>query len=136
MSNLKTYYGESFVATVRHDDGCGNGHNTFSVTGEYPGGGGACHDLIVQHFPKLEPIIKFHLCSEDGPLHYIANTAYWVNEGRLDYARQTAIWPDASDEDLTALGLAERLQARLPALLQDFRAAVEGLGLEYGRLVS
>jgi len=136
MSNLKTYYDESFVATVRHDDRCGNGHNTFSVTADYPGGGGACHDLIVQHFPELEPVLKFHGCSEDGPLHYIANTTYWAKEGRLDYARKTAIWPDASDEDLTAPGLKERLQARLPALLQEFRAAVEGLGLEYGRLVS
>ena len=199
-------------ATVRHDDECGNGHNTFSITADidqYRGGrwneysGGCCHDEVAQHFPELAPLIKWHLCSTDGPMHYIANTMYhasdrdyrgllagekrqlrngktglgvweyvvrdasgdrvkvggsgsnWVNaeskpttegwsgdyepvwitgEGKprdLDAARRCAIWPDATDEELTAPGLEDRLKARLPALLAEFRAAVESLGLEY-----
>ena len=49
----------------------------------------------------------------------------------LDRARHAAIWPDATDEELTAPGLKERLEARLPALLAEFRAAVESLGFTW-----
>lgn len=57
-----------------------------------------------------------------------------VGEGKardLDAARSCAVWPDASDADLTAPGLKERLEARLPALLEEFRAAVESIGMEW-----
>jgi hypothetical protein len=49
----------------------------------------------------------------------------------LDAARRAAVWPDATDEDLTEPGLKDRLQARLPQLLIDFRAAVESIGLKW-----
>ena len=49
----------------------------------------------------------------------------------LDHARSTAVWPDATDEDLLAPGLEMRLQARLPRLMEEFRAAVESLGFVY-----
>lgn len=59
-------------------------------------------------------------------------TAYSEGKQReLDHARSTAVWPDATDEDLTAPGLEERLKARLPKLLEEFRAAVESLGFTY-----
>ena len=204
------YCGEKadIIATVRYDDRCGNGHNTFSITADiYKAGrrsdsawmaGGCCHDDIAKHFPKLAPFIKWHLTSANGPLHYVANTVYhagdhdcwgmlkgekrqlrngktgvpywkrvvrdeqgneinmgvWSNEqssetqpvenltvtwepvwrvgeGKerdLDAARHTAVWLDATDEELTAPGLKERLIARLPGLLAEFRAAVESLG--------
>lgn len=72
------------VATVRYDDQCGNGHNTFSITGEIRdarGDGnsslsGCIHDEIAKHFPELRPLIKWHLVSSDGPMHYVANTVY------------------------------------------------------------
>jgi hypothetical protein len=72
-------------AEVRHDDECGNGHNTFSITGEiqekrgsnfYEHSGGCLHDEVAKHFPELAPFIKWHLMSTDEPLHYIANTVY------------------------------------------------------------
>jgi hypothetical protein len=244
------------TATVRYDDDCGNGHNSFSITGEIDrkdgrgrwveDGGGCIHDEIVQHFPDLAPFIKWHLCSSDGPMHYIANTVYcagnrdhngkaagepcrwskgltfdnvpimhrvddlffdWLREQcetsprpqfeivefqhdrdpgtftpnysfkgfdhadkwhrcpfndkaeaeqmraafsqcephfvvtatdwatgkarQLDAARNAAIWPDATDEELTSPGLADRLNDRLPGLLAEFRAAVESLGFVY-----
>jgi hypothetical protein len=139
---------EKLVAVVRFDDQCGNGHNTFSVTGTiYVGGrdiaGGCLHDDIGERFPELAPFIKWHLTSTDGPMHYIANTVYHagnyqatlrVDGGKdrnLDRARSTAVWPDATDEELTDAGLDERLADRLPALMVDFRAAVESLGLVY-----
>lgn len=92
---------ETIIAHVRHDDECGNGHNTFSITGEIyttdrqPGettvthrtgktlwcnGGGCIHDEIAKHFPELAPLIKWHLTSTDGPLHYIANTVYHASD--------------------------------------------------------
>lgn len=73
------------VATVRHDDECGNGHNSFAITGElYENdrwmAGGCLHDDIAEHFPELAPLIKWHLCSTDGPMHYPANALYHAGE--------------------------------------------------------
>jgi hypothetical protein len=251
----------TIVAEVRYDDDCGNGHNSFSITGtiraidkhvnRQDGGflaGGCLHEDIAAKFPELAPLIKWHLCSSDGPMHYIGNTVFlagdrdcwghrkgepsrfeWAvrfddnpikhkisasfakflqayragvagefdfevirydhenkpgdsykfapkytfggyaekwhecpfnnesealdflkalqtcspkfvsvptawGEGKdreLDSARSAAVWPEATDEDLTAPGLKERLEARLPALLVEFRAAVESLGFTW-----
>jgi hypothetical protein len=156
--------------------------------------GGCLHDEVAKAFPELAPFVKWHLCSTDGPPHYLANVAYlagdrdcwglaagefrqsksgrtglplwepdipenlrpWSGivdaaecpapvtvhykpcgrtgkgkERELDAARRCAIWPDATDEELTAPGLEERLAARLPRLLAEFRAAVESLGFTW-----
>ena len=238
------------IANVRYDDECGNGHNTFSVTADitrkgangqwHDHAGGCCHDEIAEHFPELAPLLKWHLCSSDGPMHYIPNTVYHASDrdhnghrkgepcrweynvkfgnspvshrikrrlyeflqsrrggefkviplrhardpetykdhytfvgfgerwhecpfhdeafarefaegmntcevefsetpvefskGKdrdLEAARHSAVWPEATDEELTALGLKERLEARLPALLAEFRQAIESLGLTW-----
>ena len=239
------------IANVRYDDQCGNGHNTFSITADIQQkrgnawvtwGGGCCHDEVARHFPELQPFIKWHLVSSDGPLHYIVNAMYLAGDkdynGRragevsgwsyavkfgnspvshcikrtfsefleqrkdsggefrviefvhdkepetyspnytligygerwhecpfhnkveadefaagmnkcnvefvklptsyskgkvreLDAARSCAVWPDATDEDLTAPGLKERLEARLPGLIAEFREAIENLGLVF-----
>lgn len=186
------------IAKVRYDDECGNGHNTFAITGEVwrarggrPTGrdcemAGCIHDVIAKQLPELAPYIKYHLMDTRAPMHYIANTVYhaqsvgpqcaWIYftgpadplgiegvkdrclgyvtadkaqevEGQpgyrvqwdeksakaanLDYARSCAVWPEASDEDLTAPGLEARLQARLPKLRAEFKAAVEELGFTY-----
>jgi hypothetical protein len=78
------------TATIRHDDECGNGHNTFSITGRidekkknghwYDVAGGCIHEEIEKHFPELKPFIKWHLCSTDEPMHYIANTLYRASD--------------------------------------------------------
>ncbi len=52
-------------------------------------------------------------------------------ERDLDAARRCAVWPDATDEELLADDLKEKLLARLPQLLADFRADVEKLGLQW-----
>ena len=197
------------IATARYDDKCNNGHNTFAITGEIwktrngvkvgrdMESGGCIHEDIVKHFPELTPLIKWHLCSNDGPMHYIPNTVFlagerdcwgmlkgefrqhtsrgqqnngeagipnWVlelpdrvsrdvcatekpapvlcewkaygrtgegKERELDKARHVAVWPEATDEELTAPDLKERLEARLPKLLDNFRAAMESLGFTY-----
>ena len=71
-------------AEARFDDRYGNGHDTFSLTAagcpgrEYRESRvdvcGCCHDLIEEHFPSVAHLVKWHLCSTDGPLHYLANT--------------------------------------------------------------
>ena len=45
--------------------------------------------------------------------------------------RSSAVWPEATDEDLLATGLEGRLQARLPRLIEEFRTAIESLGFVY-----
>jgi len=83
-----TLHGERIKvqATVKFSDDCGNGHNTLSVTGETqtPVGRslsfGCCHEEIIAAFPRLEGLINYHLCSSDGPMHYVANTIYHAKE--------------------------------------------------------
>lgn len=233
------------VVELRHDDTCGNGHNTFAITGEWfyradrrnSGGGGCIHDVIAEHFPEYAHMIRWHLTSTDGPIHYLANTLFlagdrdhwgrhkgepssfeiwvyvgtspighkvpkrllgvldsrpssagsivavphprnefadqyylgamgealawheapfrtereagewaaiidsgdyrvervpveWSNgkEPEVEAARRTAIWPDATLEQLTDRGA---LEARLPGLLQEFKADIEALGMVY-----
>lgn len=141
---VKTYgprfiagWGENanITAHVRFDDSCGNGHNSFAITGEIrlPGhrdieAGGMIHEEIARVFPELQPFLKWHLTSTDGPMHYIANTVYWAEQGNLENARSSAVWPDATLEDLKDK---QKLAARLPVLLAEFQQAVESLGLEY-----
>ena len=75
--------GATLSVTLRFDDEFRNGHETFSITGEVrrPGqrdieAGGCLHDDIAKVFPELAPLIKWHLTSTDGPMHYVANTCY------------------------------------------------------------
>ncbi|MCK4500737.1 hypothetical protein KAU11_09565 [Candidatus Babeliales bacterium] len=71
----------SLIISLRYDDNCGNGHNSFAITADIRSGTrldacGCCHDDIIKHAPKYAHLIKWHLCSSDGPMHYIANTVY------------------------------------------------------------
>ena len=116
-------------AHVQYDDRCNNGHNTFSITGEYRDKynnvtGGCIHNEISFSFPELSRFIKWHLTSSDGPMHYVANSIYWAKEGNLVYARNAAVWSDAELSDFTE----EKLLARLPDLLNDFKKDIESLG--------
>lgn len=142
-------YGEDadILVTVRYDDECGNGHNSFSITADIwrrtkkgisrmktardIDMGGCCHDDVVKAFPELASLIKWHLVSSDGPMHYIANTTYHAREGKLDYARSSAVWSMATDEDLKDSELDKVLATRLPSLMIEFRKAVESLGFIY-----
>jgi len=127
--------------TLRYDDSCNNGHNTFSITGALyhrrpfiygnVGPSGCIHEEIAEYVPELAHLIKWHLCSSDGPLHYIANTMYWIKEGNLPYARSSAIWPEATDEELLSPDIEEKLRTRLPALLADFKQSMEAAGFIY-----
>ena len=117
---------------VRYDDTCRNGHNSLGITCDIyergrDVGGGCQHELVVKVKPDLADLIKWHLTSTDGPLHYVANTMYWADKGDLDAARNTAVWPEAELEDFNE----GNLLARLPALMKRFKAAIEAQGFEY-----
>ena len=130
---------------LRFDDECGNGHNTFAITGtiRYKDRrrnrsdaniitSGCIHEEIAKHFPGLRKYIKWHLCNTDGPMYYIANTIYHViGDESLVAARNAACWPDATDEELLAPDLEDRLKARLPKLIAEFRRDMEELGFNW-----
>jgi hypothetical protein len=88
---------EFIIAEIRFDDECGNGHNSFSITGEiygkeyqrgptitqngrnyYLNSCGCVHNQIAKAFPELAPFIKWHLSSSDEPMRYAANATYWA----------------------------------------------------------
>lgn len=137
VSNVKTFGPfangkETVVVKARYDDTCKNGHNSLGVTCDiYENrrdvGGGCNHELIEKLMPEMAPLIKWHLVSTDGPLHYIANTLYWVGKGELQHARNAAVWPEAGLEDLTEANLL----ARLPTLMREFKREIESWGFEY-----
>lgn len=161
-------------AEIRYDDQCGNGHNSFAITGTVDRWerdvigprwrddmGGCIHDEIEAHFPEYRHLIKWHLTSSDGPMHYIPNVLYWLGwcgwcDGKpssppnLAYARKTAVWPELPEEFLAPLlpggitggqhdGLFKKLEdpikealaARLPALMLEFKRDIEALGFTY-----
>ncbi|NBS67494.1 hypothetical protein EBT31_01080 [bacterium] len=154
------------TANVRHDDSCGNGFNSFAITGEIErkvngvwrdDSFGCMHDEIAQHFPELAPLIKWHLCGTGSPMHYVANTLYWLGysgwcDGKagsppnIEHARSTAIWPDMpesmiapqgfdsllnSEKDVLRKVVTDALNDRMQGLMPDFRAAVEGFGFVF-----
>ncbi len=99
VRNQKKVYGPRFytehgtkyrvTATVRYDDQCGSGHNSFAITGSIDrlssghwrdDAGGCIHEEIAKHFPELAPFIKWHLMNSDGPWGYIANTVYFAGD--------------------------------------------------------
>lgn len=99
-------YGPKCVirAEVRFDDECKNGHNTFAITGTVTDtsqtrrhlrevAGGCLHEEIAKAFPELAPLIRWHLTSSDGPMHYIANTVY--HAGNRDHWGKVAGEPRA-----------------------------------------
>ena len=68
--------------------------------------------------PKLNPIVV------------ITNCEWSKSKGKeidLEAARNCAIWPEAKLEDFTK----EKLEARLPQLLKDFKAAMEELNFTF-----
>lgn len=38
---------------------------------------GCLHDETVEVWPDLRPLVKWHLCEDGIPMHYVANAVYW-----------------------------------------------------------
>jgi hypothetical protein len=95
-----TGYGDDaqIQVTARYDDQCKNGHNTFSITADVTTprsrarrdieAGGCLHDEIAVIFPELAPLIRWHLTSSDGPMHYLGNTIYLAGDRDCHGLRQ------------------------------------------------
>lgn len=49
--------------------------------------GGCSHDLIRKYVPRLEHLIKWHLCFvESGPMHYESNAVFWWERSLMETA--------------------------------------------------
>lgn len=120
---------------IRFDDDCRNGRNSFSITcdidearggkwSEY--GGGAAHEEIARVFPELAHLIKWHLCSTDGPMHYIANAVYLA--GDRDHNGKRAGEPWAFD-DAVSFGdnpIKHRIKSAFAKFLKDSAPGISG----------
>lgn len=83
-----------FDYLIKLDDGCKNGHLTFSFTGsiKIKKGNGRYYDFvsgaigdIISHFkPELSMFEKLHLCNHLGQPMHIDNIRYHINEGKTD----------------------------------------------------
>lgn len=76
---------ESLTVKMRFDDTPRNGNETFAITATLRDSGirvagGCLHDEIAEWFPEFVPLIPWHLCSIDGPMHYEANTIYFAGD--------------------------------------------------------
>jgi hypothetical protein len=128
----------SMRVNLRFDDKCKNGQEDFAITADikknnYECMGGCCHDEISKNMPELAKYIKWHLCGVDGPRYYLENTTYHAGNRDFDVARSCAIWPDATDAQLSLdkPELTKLLTARLPKLLKEFKSDMLELGFVY-----
>ena len=132
--------------TLRYDDKCGNGHNSFGITGTIwennrESVSGVIHEEITKYFPELSHLIKYHSMSSDCPLHYVENTLFFLGfygekDENIELARKTAIWPDLPEKFLKSNGankseIISSLTQRLPALKEEFAVAMEKVGFVY-----
>jgi hypothetical protein len=117
------------VLPMEHEKRAGE---TYNVSPKYTFGGFAdkWHECPFDSEP--EALNFLYALQHCDPKFVTTPTAWGEGKAReLDAARVCACWPDATDEDLTAPGLKERLEARLPGLMTEFRAAVEHFGFTY-----
>lgn len=124
-------YGAGATITVRveFDDEHGNGHNTFTIGGEVTTpasrrrgdiqAGGCIHDEIAKAFPELAHLIRWHLTSTDGPMHYASNTVYLA--GDRDHYGKRAGEATASEVFIQFGGvpMLHKVPKRLRAFLLD-----------------
>jgi hypothetical protein len=139
--------GAFIKAEVRFDDECGNGHDSFAITGEIyiPSrrdceACGCLHDEVAQAFPDLAPYVRWHLTSTDGPMHYMANAIYHAGfclgmekARNLDHLKSTIVFGAVESDagvDLETMTPDEMLlflAARFPALMLQFKADMKAL---------
>lgn len=57
----------------------GNARPYFSLTADYPDGGGCCHEEILKRFPDLKPLAALHMADDKGrPMYAHQNGFYWL----------------------------------------------------------
>jgi hypothetical protein len=87
-------------------------------------------------FKSEQEATDFLFALQNCSPQFVAKATAWSDgkERELEAARSAAVWPDATDEQLTAEpeALKAALVARLPGLLARFRADVEAAGFLWG----
>jgi hypothetical protein len=111
---------------LRFDEKCKNGHSTFSITGEVIEGvrvvgGGCIHDKIAKVFPKLACLIPWHLCSTDGPMHYVANTIYLAGDRDCNGLRKGEQKPLLGPDRVPHWRLVDEAGGPIYALKKDYK---------------
>jgi hypothetical protein len=111
---------------VRLDDTCGNGHETWSVTGDltHPlrNSGGCIHEEIALHFPELRSFIPLHGSDMDGcPMQTVANAFFWYG-GML---RLTGAYLPSETVDVCRRRLKNHLRNDDLSPLEEFGARTE-----------
>lgn len=118
----------------------------FSMCCDYNGGGGIANaDQIEKYFGgKHANLLKWHLVGTSQPMHYIANSMYHIEEGKLDYFKSCCVFgaleddedelgqltSDDPDMDLecTRENVRNWLERRLPALIECLHAETAAAG--------
>lgn len=89
--------GTQWDIVIKLNDECHNGHQDFSITGNWYeagklktenncGGGGACGDEIAKEFPEYAIFNNLHLCDYLGiPLYCVQNGYYFLTHGFDNY---------------------------------------------------
>jgi len=125
----------------------GNREPYFSITGTgyAPNGrevsGGQLHGMVRRYFPKLRPLIKWHLFSpSSGPMHYRPNAKYWAREGHKAHFKSTVVWgalPSDKSADVGKImskdpaALDRWLKLRLPKLRAGFKRDMKAAGISW-----
>ncbi|APZ82887.1 hypothetical protein [Flavobacterium phage FL-1] len=102
--------GIQYTIKIRLNDECKNGHNDFSITGEYweagkpkqerySLGGGAIGDQIAKEFPEFAIFNNLHLCDVKGaPMYAIANGFYHLNTQEMEQAKFCKYYRVSTDQ--------------------------------------
>ncbi len=105
---------------------------------------GSQHKLIAKHFPELAPLIRLHLCDQNGtPMHYFANAKYFYegSEGKTNIIDalgsfcDIVVWDLGNDVLLEMIrkfdSIDDFLDWRLPFIQQEFYGTMQAFGVEY-----
>lgn len=123
--------GDSEVIAIAHVNRPGDSYN---YGDKYTLGGFPCEQWHECPFDSELGALQFVAAAKKG--FTVAKIPVAWGEGKereLDSARSCAVWPEATDEELSQEPeqLKAVLMARLPALMVEFKAAVESLGFTY-----
>jgi len=108
------------------------------------------HRVMAEYAPHVARLYAWDTCTVESPYGYYSSTVLCCNALREGWdgdwemtpddkvcyaaiAREAARWPDATDADLLLPEdeLRKKLEDRLPALMLEFKEAVEAVGMVY-----
>ena len=116
------------VIQIPHPNQSQPGKYQFAPKYTFGGYGDGWHDCP---FDSEDEALRFLAALKTCSPRFVKVPDSW-GEGKarnLSAARSCAVWPDATDEDLCAPDLRERLMERLPGLLRDMREDFEMAGI-------